>query len=115
VERARRDSNGITIPGGIWLASFGAFFVAIFLAVNPRRAALLGIVYALLQGFCLGAISAARPTRHRRHFPAEVSTWMWPRHVVHAVVVEGRSVRKGAFVEERNLLVRALSELLAAE
>ncbi len=49
----------VTIPGGFWLASLGAFFVAIFLAVNPRRAALLGVVYAVLQGFCLGAISAA--------------------------------------------------------
>ena len=49
----------VTIPGGFWLASFGAFFVAIFLAVNPRRAALLGVVYAVLQGYCLGAISAA--------------------------------------------------------
>jgi uncharacterized YccA/Bax inhibitor family protein len=49
----------VTIPGGFWLASIGAFFVAIFLAVNPRRAALLSAVYALLQGFCLGAISAA--------------------------------------------------------
>ena len=48
----------VTIPGGFWLASFGAFFVAIFLAVNPRRAALLGAVYAVLQGYCLGAISA---------------------------------------------------------
>ena len=49
----------VTIPGGFWLASFAAFFVAIFLAVNPRRAALLGVVYAVLEGFCLGAISAA--------------------------------------------------------
>lgn len=48
----------VTIPGGFWLASFGAFMVGIFLAVNPRRAALLGVVYALLEGFCLGAISA---------------------------------------------------------
>ena len=30
-----------------------------FLVFNPRRAALLGVVYALLQGYCLGAISAA--------------------------------------------------------
>ena len=49
----------VTIPGGFWLASFGALFVAIFLAVNPRRAALLGAIYAVLQGYCLGAISAA--------------------------------------------------------
>jgi uncharacterized YccA/Bax inhibitor family protein len=49
----------VTIPGGFWLASFAAFFVAMFLVFNPRRAALLGVVYALLQGYCLGAISAA--------------------------------------------------------
>ena len=48
----------VTIPGGFWLASFAAFFVAMFLIFNPRRAALLGIVYALLEGYCLGAISA---------------------------------------------------------
>jgi uncharacterized YccA/Bax inhibitor family protein len=52
-------STTVTIPGGFWLASFAAFFVAIFVAVNPRRAALLGVVYAVLEGFCLGAISAA--------------------------------------------------------
>ena len=49
----------VTIPGGFWLASFAAFFVAMFLVFNPRRAALLGIVYTLLEGYCLGAISAA--------------------------------------------------------
>ena len=49
----------VTIPGGFWLASFAAFFVAMFLIFNPRRAALLGAVYALLEGYCLGAISAA--------------------------------------------------------
>jgi uncharacterized YccA/Bax inhibitor family protein len=49
----------VTIPGGFWLASFAAFFVGIFLVVNPRRAALFGVVYAVLQGYCLGAISAA--------------------------------------------------------
>jgi uncharacterized YccA/Bax inhibitor family protein len=49
----------VTIPGGFWLASFGAFFVGIFLALNPRRAPLLGVVYAVLQGYCLGAISAS--------------------------------------------------------
>jgi uncharacterized YccA/Bax inhibitor family protein len=48
----------VTIPGGFWLASFAAFFVAMFLIFNPRRAALLGVVYALLEGYCLGAISA---------------------------------------------------------
>jgi uncharacterized YccA/Bax inhibitor family protein len=49
----------VTIPGGFWLASFLALFVGIFLAFNPRRAGLLGALYALLEGFCLGAISAA--------------------------------------------------------
>ncbi|MDH4074454.1 MAG: Bax inhibitor-1/YccA family protein [Acidimicrobiia bacterium] len=49
----------VTIPGGFWLASIGAFFLGIFIAVEPRRAGALGIVYALAQGFCLGAISAA--------------------------------------------------------
>ena len=48
----------VTIPGGFWLASFGAFFLGIFIAVQPRRAALLGVVYAVCEGFCLGAISA---------------------------------------------------------
>jgi uncharacterized YccA/Bax inhibitor family protein len=49
----------VTIPGGFWLASFAALFVGIFIVVNPRRAALGGIVYALLEGYVLGAISAA--------------------------------------------------------
>jgi uncharacterized YccA/Bax inhibitor family protein len=48
----------ITIPGGFWLASFGAFFVGIMCAFNPRRAAFLGIIYAALEGYVLGAISA---------------------------------------------------------
>jgi uncharacterized YccA/Bax inhibitor family protein len=48
----------VTIPGGFWLASFGAFFLGILIAVQPRRAALLGVLYALAEGFCLGAISA---------------------------------------------------------
>ena len=48
----------VTIPGGFWLASFGALFVGILVAVNPRRAALLGVVYAALEGYVLGAISA---------------------------------------------------------
>jgi len=37
----------VTIPGGFWLASFGAFFVGIFCSLNPRRAAVLGILYAV--------------------------------------------------------------------
>ena len=48
----------VTIPGGFWLASFAALFVGIFLNLNPRRAALLGAVYAVLQGYVMGAISA---------------------------------------------------------
>jgi uncharacterized YccA/Bax inhibitor family protein len=48
----------VTIPGGFWLASFGAFFIGIFIAIQPRRAASLGVLYALCEGFCLGAISA---------------------------------------------------------
>jgi uncharacterized YccA/Bax inhibitor family protein len=49
----------VTIPGGFWLASFGAFFLAIMITVAPRRAAVLGVIYALAEGFVLGAISAA--------------------------------------------------------
>ena len=48
----------VTIPGGFWLASFGAFLLGIFLVVQPRRAALFGALYAVCEGFCLGAISA---------------------------------------------------------
>jgi uncharacterized YccA/Bax inhibitor family protein len=49
----------VTIPGGFWLAGFGALLAGIFVVVDPRRARLLGGVYALCEGFCLGAISAA--------------------------------------------------------
>ena len=48
----------VTIPGGFWLATFGAFLLGIFIVVRPQRAAVLGIVYAVCEGFCLGAISA---------------------------------------------------------
>lgn len=48
----------VTIPGGFWLASFAALFVGIFCSLNPRRAAVLGIIYAALEGYVLGAISA---------------------------------------------------------
>jgi len=48
----------VTIPGGFWLASFAALFLGIFIAVQPLRAALLGALYAICEGFCLGAISA---------------------------------------------------------
>jgi uncharacterized YccA/Bax inhibitor family protein len=49
----------VTLPPGIWLASLGALFVGIATAVSPPRAAVLGIVYALLEGYVLGAVSAA--------------------------------------------------------
>jgi uncharacterized YccA/Bax inhibitor family protein len=49
----------VTIPGGFWLASLGAFFIGIMITVAPRRAAVLGVLYALAEGFVLGAISAA--------------------------------------------------------
>jgi uncharacterized YccA/Bax inhibitor family protein len=49
----------VTIPGGFWLASFAALFLGIAITVAPRRAAVLGILYAGCQGFCLGAISAS--------------------------------------------------------
>jgi len=48
----------VTIPGGFWLASFGAFAFGIAIVVNPRRAALFGMLYGVLEGFVLGAISA---------------------------------------------------------
>ena len=49
----------VTLPAGFWLASFAAFFVGIMTSMNPRRAAILGAIYAALQGYVLGAISAA--------------------------------------------------------
>jgi uncharacterized YccA/Bax inhibitor family protein len=49
----------VTIPGGFWLASFGALFLSFAIIAAPRRAAVLGIVYSVLQGYCLGAISAS--------------------------------------------------------
>ncbi|MGI9644691.1 MAG: Bax inhibitor-1/YccA family protein [Ilumatobacteraceae bacterium] len=48
----------VTIPGGFWLASFGALFVGIFCAMNPKASAILGAIYAVLEGYVLGAISA---------------------------------------------------------
>jgi len=48
----------VTIPGGFWLASLGALFVGIWVVMNPLRAAVPAMVYALLEGFVLGAISA---------------------------------------------------------
>jgi uncharacterized YccA/Bax inhibitor family protein len=48
----------VTIPGGFWLASFGAFLIGIFIVVNPTRAMVPSVLYALAEGFVLGAISA---------------------------------------------------------
>ncbi len=48
----------VTIPGGFWLAAFGSLFVGIMVSVKPRRAALFGAIYAALEGYVLGAISA---------------------------------------------------------
>lgn len=48
----------VTIPGGFWLASLGALFVGLWLVMNPMRAAVPAMVYALLEGYVLGAISA---------------------------------------------------------
>jgi uncharacterized YccA/Bax inhibitor family protein len=49
----------VTFPPGLWLASIGAFVVSIMVIAAPRRAAVLGIVYAVLEGYVLGAVSAA--------------------------------------------------------
>ncbi|SDI91087.1 Uncharacterized membrane protein, YccA/Bax inhibitor family [Frankineae bacterium MT45] len=49
----------VTIPGGFWLASFAALTLGIFISVQPGRAALFGALYAVCEGYCLGAISAA--------------------------------------------------------
>jgi uncharacterized YccA/Bax inhibitor family protein len=48
----------VTVPGGFWLASFGALGVGIAASVNPKRANIFGLIYAVLQGYVLGAISA---------------------------------------------------------
>ena len=49
----------VTIPGGFWLASLGALFLSFAIIAVPRRAAVIGILYSVLQGYCLGAISAS--------------------------------------------------------
>jgi uncharacterized YccA/Bax inhibitor family protein len=49
----------VTLPGGFWLASFAAFGLSIAVIAVPGRAALFGLLYAVCEGFCLGAISAA--------------------------------------------------------
>jgi uncharacterized YccA/Bax inhibitor family protein len=48
----------VTIPGGFWIVSLATLFLGIFIAVNPRLAGIGGIVYAALEGYLLGAISA---------------------------------------------------------
>lgn len=49
----------VTFPPGLWLASLGALCVGIACSFNPRRATVLGLVYAALEGYVLGAVSAA--------------------------------------------------------
>ncbi len=49
----------VTIPGGFWLVSLLAFFLGIWITLQPKRAAVGGIIYSLLQGYLLGVISAA--------------------------------------------------------
>ncbi|MEL7207023.1 MAG: Bax inhibitor-1/YccA family protein [Actinomycetota bacterium] len=53
----------VTIPGGFWLASLGALFVGIFTSLNPRMAMVGGAIYALLEGYLLGSISAMFETQ----------------------------------------------------
>ena len=88
----------VTIPGGFWLASFGAFFVGIFVAINPRRAALLGVVYAVLAGLLprrdLGGVRRAdrrhrrrRNPEHRRRVPRRAAA---VRHAHRAADPEAR-------------------------
>ena len=45
------------IPGWYWWVVFGAIFVAIFTAIRPQLALVLGPIYALLQGALIGVIS----------------------------------------------------------
>lgn len=49
----------VTIPGGFWLVMILALFLGILTSLNPRRAPVLGPLYALCEGYLLGAISAA--------------------------------------------------------
>lgn len=64
VDPATADAAGgygtvtVTVPGGFWLASLVAFGVGIYTSLNPRRAMVPGFIYALLEGYILGAISA---------------------------------------------------------
>ena len=66
----------VTIPGGFWLASFGAFFLGIFIAVQPRRAALLGVALRRLRGVLprrdLGHVRRTDRRHRRRRGPVDV-------------------------------------------
>jgi len=59
-----QSGNGATdttviLPGGLWLALLLALGFGIACSFNPRRAPILGPLYALCEGYALGAISAA--------------------------------------------------------
>ncbi len=64
VDPASADAAGgygsvtISVPPGFWLASFAAFGAGIYTAINPRAAMVSGLIYALLEGYILGSISA---------------------------------------------------------
>lgn len=48
----------VTVPGGFWLVSIVAFFVGMFCSFSPRSSVFLGVAYATLEGYVLGAVSA---------------------------------------------------------
>jgi uncharacterized YccA/Bax inhibitor family protein len=52
-------STTVVLPAGLWLASFAALGFGIACSLNPRRAAFLGFLYAICEGYVLGAVSAA--------------------------------------------------------
>jgi uncharacterized YccA/Bax inhibitor family protein len=52
-------STTVVLPAGLWLASLAALGFGIACSVNPRRAAFLGFLYAICEGYVLGAVSAA--------------------------------------------------------
>ena len=49
----------VTIPGGFWLVSILALVLGFMTAMNPRRAPVTAPLYALAEGYILGAVSAA--------------------------------------------------------
>lgn len=49
----------VTMPGGFWLVMIAAFGLGIYASLNPRAAPVAGPLYALCEGYLLGAISAA--------------------------------------------------------